>query len=63
MEDLSAIISRKRKQLGLSKYKLAKMADMPYQTLLNIEKGRSVRIETMQKVADILGMKVIIVDA
>lgn len=49
--------------MGLSKYKLAKMADMPYQTLLNIEKGRSVRIETMQKVADILGMKVIIVDA
>lgn len=49
--------------MGLSKYKLAKMADMPYQTLLNIEKGRSVRIETMQKVADILGMKVVIVDA
>lgn len=63
MEEFAKSITRKRKQLGLTKYKLAKMATMPYQTLQNIEKGKSVRIETLLKVVETLGMKMVIVDA
>jgi len=53
---LSATIKRLRKQKKLSQDKLARLADIPYNTLIKIESGRSNNptFETLSKLADAL---------
>jgi len=55
---LSANIKKLRKQKKLSQDKLARLADIPYNTLIKIESGRSNNptFETLSKLADALGV-------
>lgn len=55
---LSANIKKLRKQNKLSQDKLARLADIPYNTLIKIESGRSNNptFETLTKLADALGV-------
>lgn len=53
---LSSNIKKLRKQKKLSQDKLARIADIPYNTLIKIESGRSNNptFETLSKLADAL---------
>jgi len=53
---LSFNIKKLRKQRKLSQDKLARLADIPYNTLIKIESGRSSNptFETLSKLADAL---------
>jgi len=55
---LSENIKKLRKQKKLSQDKLARLADIPYNTLIKIESGRSSNptLETLTKIADALGV-------
>jgi len=51
-------IKKLRKQKKLSQDKLARLADIPYNTLIKLESGRSNNptFETLTKLADTLGV-------
>jgi len=53
---LSSNIKKLRKQKKLSQDKLARLADIPYNTLVKIESGKSSNptFETLSKLADAL---------
>ena len=55
---LSVNIKKLRKQKKLSQDKLARLADIPYNTLIKIESGRSNNptLETLSKLANALGV-------
>lgn len=55
---LSSNIKKLRKQRKLSQDKLARLADIPYNTLIKIESGRSSNptFESLMKLADALGV-------
>lgn len=55
---LSSNIKKLRKQKKLSQDNLARLADIPYNTLIKIESGRSNNptFETLSKLADALGV-------
>ena len=55
---LSGNIKKLRKQKKLSQDKLARVADIPYNTLVKIESGKSNNptFETLTKLADALGV-------
>lgn len=55
---LSLSIKKLRKQKKLSQDKLARLANIPYNTLIKIESGRSSNptFETLTKLADALGV-------
>ena len=57
---LSANIKKLRNQKKLSQDKLARLADIPYNTLIKIESGRSNNptFETLSKLADALGVSI-----
>ncbi len=55
---LSVNIKKLRKQKKLSQDKLARLADIPYNTLVKIESGKSNNptFETLSKLADAFGV-------
>ena len=55
---LSSNIKKLRKQKKLSQDKLARLADIPYNTLVKIESGKSNNptFDTLSKLADALGV-------
>ncbi len=57
---LSLNIKKLRKQEGLSQDKLARLADIPYNTLVKIESGKSNNptFETLSKLADVFGISI-----
>jgi transcriptional regulator with XRE-family HTH domain len=57
---LSSNIKKLRKQKRLSQDKLARLADIPYNTFIKIESGRSNNptFETLSKLADALGVSI-----
>jgi transcriptional regulator with XRE-family HTH domain len=57
---LSSNIKKLRKQEGLSQDKLARLADIPYNTLVKIESGKSSNptFETLSKLADVFGISI-----
>lgn len=57
---LSANIKKLRKQKKLSQDKLARLADIPYNTLVKIESGKSNNptFETLSKLADALEVSI-----
>jgi transcriptional regulator with XRE-family HTH domain len=57
---LSSNIKKLRKQVGLSQDKLARLADIPYNTLVKIESGKSSNptFETLSKLADVFGISI-----
>ena len=57
---LAANIKKLRKEKKLSQDKLARLADVPYNTLIKIESGRSNNptFETLSKLADALEVSI-----
>jgi transcriptional regulator with XRE-family HTH domain len=57
---LSANIKKLRKQKNLSQDQLARLADIPCNTLVKIEAGRSNNptFETLSKLADVFGISI-----
>ncbi len=57
---LSANIKKLRKQKNLSQDKLARLADIPYNTLVKIESGKSNNptFETLSKLADVFNISI-----
>ena len=57
---LSFNIKKLRKQEGFSQDKLARLADIPYNTLVKIESGKSSNptFETLSKLADVFGISI-----
>lgn len=57
---LSSNIKKLRKQKELSQDKLARLADIPYNTLVKIESGKSDNptFETLSKLADVFGVSI-----
>jgi len=57
---LATNIKKLRKQKKLSQDKLARLADIPYNTLIKIESGRSNNptFETLSKLADALEISI-----
>ena len=57
---LSVNLKRLRKQRKLSQDKLARLADIPYNTLVKIESGKSNNptFETLSKLADVFNITI-----
>jgi transcriptional regulator with XRE-family HTH domain len=57
---LSANLKKLRKQKKLSQDKLARLADIPYNTLVKIESGKSNNptFETLSKLADVFNISI-----
>lgn len=57
---LSSNIKRLRQEKKLSQDKLARIADIPYNTLVKIESGKSANptFETLSKLADVFGTSI-----
>ena len=57
---LSVNLKKLRKQKKLSQDKLARLADIPYNTLVKIESGKSINptFETLSKLADVFNISI-----
>ncbi len=57
---LSINLKKLRKEKRLSQDKLARLADIPYNTLVKIESGKSNNptFETLSKLADVFGISI-----
>ena len=57
---LSTNVKKLRNQKKLSQDQLARLADIPYNTLVKIESGRSNNptFETLSKLADVFGISI-----
>ena len=59
MEAIGQIIKARRKELGLTQNTLALLSQVGINTIVSIERGsKSPSIETLTKVADVLGLDV-----
>ena len=59
METIGQIIKARRKELGLTQNTLALLSQVGINTIVSIERGsKSPSIETLTKVADVLGLDV-----
>lgn len=59
---MTDIIRKKRKQLGLSQKQIADKLGCTWTTISNLERGVNVNHSLLQKVCEMLGLKVQIVD-
>lgn len=59
---MTDIIKKKRKQMGFTQGELAKMCGCTWTTISNLERGVNVNHGLLQKVCEILGLKVEITD-
>ena len=59
MSNIGQIIKARRKELGLTQNTLALLSQVGINTIVSIERGaKSPSIETLTKVADVLGLDV-----
>ena len=59
MNSIGQIIKARRKELGLTQNTLALLSQVSINTIVSIERGsKSPSIETLTKVADVLGLDV-----
>ena len=59
MEAIGQIIKARRKELGLTQNTLALLSQVGINTIVSIERGsKSPSIDTLTKVADVLGLEV-----
>lgn len=52
-----ALIEKRRKQLKITKYKMSKKLDGSTQIYYDISRRKSTTLKTLDKIADILGLK------
>lgn len=58
MKDIAKLINERRKELGLKKADVAKRANVTYQTLWNIERGKSITFQTLNNILDTLDLTI-----
>ncbi len=58
MEEIAKIIMLRRKKLHLSKQEVKKRSGVSVQQLSNIENGLNVSVNTLNKILDVLGLKI-----
>lgn len=58
MKDIAKLINERRKELGLKKADVAKRANVTYQTLWNIEQGKSITFQTLNNILDTLDLTI-----
>lgn len=58
MEEIAKIIMLRRKKLRLSKQEVKKRSGVSVQQLSNIENGLNVSVNTLNKILDVLGLKI-----
>ena len=58
MKDIAKLIDERRKELGLRKADVAKRADVTYQTLWNIEHGKAITFQTLNKILNTLELTI-----
>lgn len=59
MSNIGQIIKARRKELGLTQNTLALLSQVGINTIVSIERGsKSPSIDTLMKVADVLGLEV-----
>ena len=59
---MTDIIKKKRKQMGMTQKELAERCGVSYQSISNIETGKTMNRGLLEKVCDILGLTLVIVD-
>ena len=58
MNELIQALERQRVAKGYTKYRLAKLADVPYQTIMNVMNGNNARMATIIRLCDVLSLKI-----
>ena len=58
MKNIAKLINERRKELGLKKADVAKRANVTYQTLWNIEQGKSITFQTLNNILDTLDLTI-----
>ena len=58
MKELIQALEQQRAAKGYTKYRLAKLADIPYQTIMNVMNGKNARIATIMRLCDVLSLKI-----
>ena len=58
MNELIQALEQQRVAKGYTKYRLAKLADIPYQTIMNVMNGKNARIATIMRLCDVLSLKI-----
>ena len=53
----TTLIETRRKKLKISKYKMADKLNMSRQTYYSILKNKSTTLNTLEKIADVIGLK------
>lgn len=59
---MTKAIQEKRKQMGMTQAKLAEMCGVSYQSISNLETGKTMSKALLEKVCDILDLELAIVD-
>lgn len=57
LRDVGAEIQKARKALGLTQIQLAELAGISYRPIYLIEDGKSIRLETLLKICEALGLE------
>jgi transcriptional regulator with XRE-family HTH domain len=58
LADIGDAIRLARKDLGLTQVQLAELAGITYRPIYLIEDGKSIRLETLLRIGDALGLEV-----
>lgn len=58
MEEIAKIVMLRRKKLHLSKQEIKRRTSVSVQQLSNIENGLNVSVNTLNKILDVLGLKI-----
>ena len=60
--EMHQIIKERRLDMGLSQKQVAEKANLTFQTVLSIEKGRSATIDSLKAILKALDLKIQLVD-
>ena len=58
MKELIQALEQQRVAKGYTKYRLAKLADIPYQTIMKVMNGKNACIATIMRLRDVLSLKI-----
>lgn len=58
---ISEAIKRRKNELGMSRYKIAKQTGISYRHLLNVEAGTNITIKALDKLLSVLNLKLVII--
>jgi DNA-binding XRE family transcriptional regulator len=62
MKDLGKVVKERRIEMGMTQSDVARRANITYQTVLNMEKGKFTILHTMESVLGALNLQLVITD-